>query len=110
MKIGPLRHRVTFQKRSKSLNNYRESQDSWEDIAETWASIEPLTGREFFTALQTQSDVNVRIICRYSRVISGVKAQDRILYGSTKYDIRHPPIDKDMKHHELHFMCTVHAE
>lgn len=110
MKVGRLQHLVSFERRSKKLNEFGESRDRWAKIADTWASIEPIAGREFFTALQSQSDISVRIICRYSQALSGVQAQDRIVHQGTHYDIRHPPIDKDMRHRELHFMCTVHAD
>ncbi len=110
MKAGPLKQLVTFERRAKSLNQYRESKDSWTKITEAWASIEPLSGRESFFALQAQSDVNVRIVCRYSKALSAVKAQDRIIYRGKKYDIRHEPIDRNMRNRELEFMCTVHAE
>jgi SPP1 family predicted phage head-tail adaptor len=110
MKSGPLQKKVTFERRSSKLTSFGEAKDVWRPIAETWASIEPLSGREFFAALQTQSDVSVRIVCRYTQAVSTVKAQDRIVHKNTVYDIRHPPIDKDMRNREMQFMCTVHTE
>jgi SPP1 family predicted phage head-tail adaptor len=110
MKAGSLQKLVKFERRANSLNAYRESKDKWTPITTAWASIQPLSGRESFFALQAQSDVNVRIVCRYSSALAAVKAQDRIVYRDKTYDIRHEPINKNMQNRELEFMCTVHAE
>jgi SPP1 family predicted phage head-tail adaptor len=110
VKAGRLRERVEFQRRSSKLNEYGEPKQVWTVIATQWAAVEPLAGREFFTALQTQSDISVRVICRYSTALAEVKAQDRIVHGDVVFDIRHPPIDPQMRHRELHFMCTRHVE
>jgi SPP1 family predicted phage head-tail adaptor len=38
---------------------------TWKDVEEVWAGIEPLSGREFFSAAQTQNETTVRIVIRY---------------------------------------------
>jgi SPP1 family predicted phage head-tail adaptor len=110
VKAGRLRERVQFQRRSTDSNEYGEPPRVWTQITTAWAAVEPLSGRDFFTALQTQTDISVRIICRYSSAIAEVTAQDRIVHGDVVYDIRHPPIDPQMRHRELHFMCTRHVD
>jgi SPP1 family predicted phage head-tail adaptor len=110
MKAGILRDRIEFQRRSSTLNDYGEPPQAWNVIATEWASVEPLSGREFFAALQTHTDITVRIICRYSAAVAAVTAQDRIVHNDVVYDIRHPPIDPNMRHRELHFMCTRHVD
>lgn len=109
MNPGRLRERVTFQKRSTALNSYREAKDAWSKIVSCWASVDPISGREFFTAMQVQSDITFRITCRYSNALSKVTAQDRIIHGNKIYDIRHPPIDVNSRHREMQFMCTEHV-
>lgn len=109
MKSAALRNLVTFERRSATENDFGEQTDVWTEITRDWASIEPISGREFFAAQQTQSDITTRIICRYSSALAAVTAKDRIVYNSTVYDIRHPPINKEMRNRELQFMCTVHA-
>lgn len=110
VKAGRLRERVQFQRRTQNLNDFGEPLQVWSTLADEWASVEPLSGREFFTALQSQSDITVRVVCRYSSAVAAVKPQDRIVHGDTVYDIRHPPIDPKMEHRELHFMCTQHVD
>jgi len=85
MRIGKLRHRITFQQRTTTQNSYGELTETWADYATRWASVEPLKGREYFSAKQTQAEVDVRFRCRY---LSGLNTADfRIKYGSRIYDI-----------------------
>jgi SPP1 family predicted phage head-tail adaptor len=110
MKAGRLRERITFQRRTTALNEYGEGKDVWRDMVSVKAEVEQImgSGREFFAALQLQSDVTTRISCRYSKVLAEVKPQDRVIHGAAIYDIRHPPIDVKSRHRELLFMCTQH--
>jgi SPP1 family predicted phage head-tail adaptor len=110
VKAGRLRERIEFQRRDSALNEYGERVQVWRFLASEMAAVEPLAGREFFTALQTQTDISIRIVCRYSETVSQVTAHDRIVHNGMVYDIRHPPIDPNMRHRELHFMCTRHVD
>jgi SPP1 family predicted phage head-tail adaptor len=105
---GRLRERITIQRRSNSRNEYGE-ENLWTDIATVWAGVEPLSGREFFTALQAQADVTTRIVCRYASEIASVTPKDRIKHGAVYFDIR-SVIDPQNRHRELQFMCTQHLD
>lgn len=65
MRSGPLRHRVTIQRRVESQNPDGGIVWSWVDHATVWAAIEPIMGREYFDAAQVHSEVSVRIRMRY---------------------------------------------
>ena len=61
MRIGKLRHRIT-------IECVVETQDADGAVIETWstyetvqASIDPISGREYFAAQSTQADVTHRI-------------------------------------------------
>lgn len=109
MKAGRLRERISIQRRVNSLNDFGESKGVWSTLADTWAGVEPIAGREFFTAQQVQSDITTRVICRYSKALSDVTPKDRIQHGPVYYDIR-SVIDVDNRHRELQFMCTQHMD
>lgn len=109
MRAGRLRERISIQRRVNSLNDHGESKGVWSVITETWAAVEPISGREFFSAQQIQSDITTRIVCRYANSLAGVKPQDRIQHGLIHYDIR-SVIDLDSRHRELQFMCTQHID
>jgi SPP1 family predicted phage head-tail adaptor len=65
MRAGPLRHRVTIQRRAESQDATGSVLWSWVDHATVWAAIEPIMGREYFAAAQVQSEVSVKIRMRY---------------------------------------------
>ncbi len=109
MKAGRLRDRISVERRVNSLNDFSESKGVWTVLADLWAAVEPLGGREFFSAQQVQSDITTRIVCRYASALSDVSAADRIRHGSVVYDIR-SVIDVDSRHRELQFMCTQHID
>lgn len=70
---GKLRHRVRIEK----YDYLRDSQgeviqdpvtgevaQQWVEVAEVWAAIEPVSGREFIQSAATQSKVDARIVIR----------------------------------------------
>lgn len=108
MRAGRLREVISFQRRTESLDGYGDDRGTWTDLATVRAQVEPLTGREFFASQQTQSEVSVRVVCRYSPDIAGVTVKDRIKHGDVYYDIR-SIINVNSRNTELQFMCTHHS-
>lgn len=86
---GKLRHRVKIQEyRFVSQDPVTgEEQRDWVTVRECWASIEPLSAREFVAAQSTQSKVSARIVIRYaddldaSMRIVHVKRGKQIIYN-----------------------------
>lgn len=70
MRIGELRHRVSIQKKRITEDELKQQTENWADIATVWASIEPLSGREYFSARQENSEVTTKITIRYRRDIT----------------------------------------
>lgn len=85
---GKFRHRITFQQYDGTLDengDIRDDEDgNWDDFKTVWASVEPLSGKEFYAAEQSQSEVTHKIRCRY---FSGISPAMRILHGDGKYHI-----------------------
>lgn len=109
MRAGRIRERVIFQRRAPGKNDFGEENGEWQDIATVWAGVEPIKGRELFAAQQTMSEVTTQIVCRYSSFLAGITAKDRILHGTTVYDIKAPPINVSSRRRELQFMCAQHS-
>lgn len=85
MQAGQLRHRVTIEKPVQGADNeYGEPAITWTKVCKRWASIEPLSGREYFQAAQVQSEVSHRIIMRY---YAGFQHDWRIKYGSRVFGV-----------------------
>lgn len=106
MRAGKLRHLVTIQSRTEGTNSFNEPRPVWKDFATVYASIEPLSGREFFAAQQAQSDITHRVRMRY---VAGVTAKHRIVFGDRVFDIAAPPRNVDERNIELELQCVEHG-
>jgi len=68
--IGDLRHRITFEKPVKVADGYKGHTVTWQPVVVVWASVEPISGREYFYAHQITAEVTHRIKIRYSEKIT----------------------------------------
>lgn len=89
MRAGSLRHRVMLQRQPVVVDDYGGAvKDApWEDVATVWASLEAVSGREFFASQQVQSEVTHKITIRFR---PGVAADMRIVYGGRVFGIVAP--------------------
>lgn len=58
---------------------------SWQHVADVWAEITPVRGREEFSAQQSIAVVNYRITLRY---VAGITTAMRVAYAGRYFDIR----------------------
>lgn len=89
MRAGMLRHRVTIQRYELVVDDYGAPlhRESWKDVATVWASVEAMSGRDFFAARQEQSEVTHKVTIRYR---GDVTAQMRVLHGGKIFGIVAP--------------------
>lgn len=101
MDAGRLKHRIIIEELEDIADSDGEVQDSfgapmrgWQTVATVWASIEPLSGREFITAQSEQSKIVAKITIRTSTIIN---ASMRIYHSSADkfYNIEAILADKD---------------
>lgn len=85
LKAGTLDQRVTIQTRTDVVDAMGGVSSSWAALATVWASVHPITGREFFSANQMMSGATVRIRMRRR---SDVTPRMRVVHGSRTYDIQ----------------------
>ena len=104
MEAGKLRHYVQLQRVTVKADSRGDQVKDWETIANAWASIEPLSGREFLQASQVMSDVTARIKIRGRPDVS-LTPKDRVKFGERLFDIRHV-IDWGGRGVETQLMCT----
>lgn len=76
---GDLRHRVTIQQRGTPVQNPQtgEMVRPWVDVAAVWASISPVSVREYVASQEMQSAIVARIVIRYR---DGLDASMRIVH------------------------------
>ena len=100
MRAGDLRHRVTLERKEANRDAYGGELVTWQPVATVWAAVEPLKGREFFSASQDNAEVTGRIRIRY---MPGVVPTMRVRFGQRVFDIQ-AVIDPEERHEELQLM------
>lgn len=97
-----LNKRVTIQRMSGAKDKYNQPLDDWVDVCTVWAAIEPLRGREYFSAMAEHAEVTTRIRIRYR---DGIDRTMRVKYGDdTVFEILHI-IHPEFNRRELQLMC-----
>jgi SPP1 family predicted phage head-tail adaptor len=109
IRAGLLNRLVRFERRQPATDAYNEPIGTWVEFARAKAEVRALTGREFFAALQSQSESTLLITCRYMPTLSDVRTTDRIVDGTRVYDIRAVQ-DPDGRRRELRFLVIEHDE
>lgn len=99
--IGELRHRITFQEPIKMPDGYKGHTVIWQDVITLWASIEPLSGREYFYAHQIKAEITHRVKTRYG---INVTTEMRIKYGERHFKIE-SILDIGERHELLEMLC-----
>jgi SPP1 family predicted phage head-tail adaptor len=98
-----LDQRVTLQRQLANQDGLGNSTGQWVDVADVWARVQPLRGKEFFAAGQMQSSAEVRIVIRWR---DDVLPTWRVMWGDTPHEIVAPPANIDGQKHWLEIMCT----
>ena len=84
MNIGKLRHRITLLRQVNEVNDYGASTQTWKRVATVWADVRPVSGREYFSAQQVQSEVTTQIWLRH---IEGIKPTMKVKFGEREFEI-----------------------
>lgn len=101
MKIGDMRQRITFQRGVKKPDGHKGHTVVWQDMITCWASVEPLSGREYFYSHQIKAEITHRVKIRYRGDITTkmrIKHRDRILAIESI-------LDKKERREELEIFC-----
>jgi len=98
MRTGRLRHPVVIQRLTEGTLWGEE--DSWEDYAAVWASVEPLKGAEYYAAQQVNAEVTGKVVMRY---LSGVVPKMRVVFGTRTFEIL-SVINPDERNRELQLL------
>ena len=96
MDPGKLNKRITFQLQDLDLED-----EDWKDIATTWASINPISGKEYYSAETINSDLTHKIRLRYRK---GITPDMRVIYNDRIFYII-SVINEYEKNTMLQLMC-----
>jgi len=102
---GKLQHHVTLQRKQTTRDPKNgDTLHTWVDHASVWASLEPLSGRDFIAAAAVQSKVDVRMVIYYRDDVTNTL---RIKYRGKAYTIHAVLPDKDTGLEYLTLMCST---
>lgn len=101
MRAGTLRHRVTFQEKDVSRNDFNEEVITWDDYVTVWGSVEDLSGREFLQRDRAGAEVTTRVRIRYR---DDLVEEMRAVWGSRTFDVE-AILDPTGRGRELEIMC-----
>lgn len=101
MKAGRLDQRITIERFERTQDTSGEPIYTWVPFMDTWAAVEPLTGREYIAADAGVSESTVRVRLRYR---PGVTPEMRVSHGDVVYEITHVA-DVRSQGRELQLMC-----
>ena len=108
MNPGKYRHVVIIQRQIATDNPYgerpRKDDANWENVMTTRAGIFPISGRDIFEAMRTDSEITHKIFVRYDPTIK-IDSSMRILFDGRIFDIISPPINFQEKNIELSILC-----
>jgi len=85
MRAGALKHYITFERSTKrDVGAHGGNIKNWELHAYAWASMEPLSAREYAETHQMEEEISIRFIIRYR---PDLNTHMRIKYGTRYFKI-----------------------
>lgn len=103
MQAGPLRKRVTIQKRVQSLDDFGNQSNTWTYVCELWASVVPMGGAEVLAGGAIRARSLFTVTTRY---FPGIEPKMRLIYEGQIFDIMNIN-DTDQRHRELVMSCSA---
>lgn len=101
MKIGKLRQRVAIQNFIATRDSFGAEVPAWTDVATVWASVTPVSGKEYFASGQVNAEVSTKITLRYR---SGITPKMRAVFEDRTFEII-SVLNFEERDIELNLMC-----
>jgi SPP1 family predicted phage head-tail adaptor len=102
MRAGELRHKVELQRADETQDEFGAASIEWQFLAYRWASIVPLTGREYMLAKQANAEITHAVTIR---TFAGLTPKDRVVYGTRVFSII-SVADFEERRREMVLSCT----
>lgn len=87
MRAGKLDRRIVLQRFTETRDEYNEPVQTWATLATRWASYEPLSDGEKFSASETAAEASARFVIRYSTAVRDLNPKDRLMFEGVTYQI-----------------------
>lgn len=103
--INLRRHKVDILVHDTGQDDYGDPIDTWNVFkGGVWASKEPIIGKEFYTALTTDVQIDAKFLTGY---FPGTNSTMRLKNGDCTYEIIGEPINIGDRNMELLFYCRL---
>lgn len=84
MRTGSLRHLITIQSYTETVDSFGGVTNTWAELIKAWASIMPLSGTEKYFSKEKHATATHQVKIRY---FDGVNPKMRLLHGSRVFEI-----------------------
>lgn len=84
---GKMDRRIRLERFTSALDEYNEPIETWAPLATRWASYEPLSDGEKFSAWETTASVSARFQIRWSRGVADLNPKDRLIFDGVVHEI-----------------------
>lgn len=107
---GKLRHRVTLEYATETRNaRTNELEETWQQHAVVWGSVEPIAGNERFSSMQIQGDITHLVTVRSANMTTA-KAKWRVKHDGRTLYLEGPPVDIEERGRKTILMCRERAD
>lgn len=84
MRSGSLRHKIDIKTYTEIKNEYGEIIKTWVSFAVSYASVTPVSGKEYFESKKTNASITHKIKIRF---INGITPLMKIFYDGREFEI-----------------------
>ena len=102
MLAGKLRHKITVQTSTDTLNGYGEPVESWATYKTLMSSIQTTGAREFDELNKTHGELSHLVKVRH---VQGITSKMRIIFDNRTLEIIAPPINIYSADKTLNILC-----
>lgn len=103
---GNLRHTITIQRATVTRSSSGQAINNWSDVATVRAAVYSISGKEYFSADQVNSDVNIKIVLRF---INGLDSSMRVVHNRKIYDIK-AVLNQENRRKPVMLMCSYKGD
>ena len=105
IRIGKMNKRITISNFTQAANTYGEPVRTWIIVGTRWAEVVPLTAKEFITAKQLASQIDIIFRIRRTPALLLIKPKMKITYNNQDYNIE-SAINVQNKNRVIELLCS----
>ena len=102
MRTGSLRHYVEIHALTIIEDDIGNQTEEWAKVAEVWAAVEPVSGKEYWAAAAAQAEATIKVTMRAPGVEVG--PSNRIIFDGRTLEVE-SVINVEERNRELQLMC-----